>query len=194
MQQFKVADKEPRFGARLSTDERGCLFDERFREFVEGSPYFTNGSYAGIEALGALRIAARAMALEMERWAERHGLSQGRLQILVRLRRAPNHQLPLGELADVLDVSPRNVTGLVDHLERDGLVERVPDPTDRRSVMARLTEAGMQRHSEVWGEAIEAQNRLIASFTADELVQLRHLCLRVLQHVNAQGTWEEPRT
>ena len=133
------------------------------------------------------------MTLEMERWAERHGLSQGRLQILVRLRRAPNQQLPLGELADVLDVSPRNVTGLVDHLERDGLVERIPDTNDRRSVMARLTPAGMKRHGEAWGEAIEAQNRLIETFTPDELAQLRHLCLRVLQHVGSQDAREEAR-
>jgi DNA-binding MarR family transcriptional regulator len=188
MYQSKNGEKESRFAPRLATDERGCLFDERFREFVKGSPYFDEGkSPAGIEALAAFRMAARAMSLEMERWAERHGLSQGRLWILMRLRRAPEHQLPLGELADVLDVSPRNVTGLVDHLERDGLVERVPDPNDRRSVMARLTPAGIARHSEVWQEALEAQNRLVETFTAEEIVQLRHLCLRVLQQIGAQA-------
>src|SRR6266853_654254 len=51
----------------------------------------------------------------------------------------------LGDLADELDSTPRNITGLVDHLERDGLVERVPDPQDRRSVRARLTPAGRER-------------------------------------------------
>jgi DNA-binding MarR family transcriptional regulator len=187
MYQARNGDKESRFSPRLATDERGCLFDERFREFVKGSPYIAESkSPAGIEALAALRMAARAMGLEMERWAERHGLSQGRLWILMRLRRAPGHQLPLGELAEVLDVSPRNVTGLVDHLERDGLVERVPDPGDRRSVMARLTPAGISRHNEIWREALEAQNRLVETFTPEELAQLRHLCLRVLQHMGAQ--------
>jgi DNA-binding MarR family transcriptional regulator len=39
-------------------------------------------------------------------------------------------------------VTARNVAGLVDTLERDGLTERLPHPTDRRAILVRLTPAG----------------------------------------------------
>lgn len=45
-------------------------------------------------------------------------------------------------LARALDVTPRNVTGLVDGLVRDGLVTREPDPQDRRATRVTLTETG----------------------------------------------------
>src|SRR5205807_97506 len=88
-----------------------------------------------VEAMTALRITARLSRQLMDRWAETHGLSEGRIHVLFRLADAPGHQLPLGELAEQLDVTARNVTGLIDHLERDGLVERVDDPDDRRSTI-----------------------------------------------------------
>src|SRR5260370_2784001 len=81
----------------------------------------------------------------MDGWADKHGLSEGRLRVLWALKAAPERQLPLGELADQLEVTPRNVTGLIDHLERDGLVERIDDPADRRLTYARLTMAGAER-------------------------------------------------
>jgi len=45
-------------------------------------------------------------------------------------------------LAGALRVSPRNITGLVDALEADGLAIRDPHPTDRRALLVSLTEAG----------------------------------------------------
>lgn len=45
-------------------------------------------------------------------------------------------------LAAALNVSPRNITGLVDALESAGYVERTPHPTDRRSTLVTLTSLG----------------------------------------------------
>lgn len=47
-------------------------------------------------------------------------------------------------LASALDVTPRNVTGLVDALESTGFVHRRPHPTDRRAILVELTESGEQ--------------------------------------------------
>jgi DNA-binding MarR family transcriptional regulator len=80
-----------------------------------------------------------------------------------------------------LDSTPRNVTGLVDHLERDGLVERVPDPEDRRSVRARLTEKGQAKIDGIWKEGLQHQYALAGGLTKDEMAQLRHLCLTLVQ-------------
>jgi DNA-binding MarR family transcriptional regulator len=133
------------------------------------------------EALAALRVAGKAMRLQMDRFAERHGLSEGRLFVLFHLGRAPQHQLPLGEIAEHLDVSPRNITGLIDHLERDGLVERIHDLNDRRSIQARLTTRGLQTLSDLWDEARASQLSAVTDFSPEELRELRRLCLRVAE-------------
>ena len=56
-----------------------------------------------------------------------------------KLQRGPSTQR---ELADALQVSPRNVTGLVDALVATGFVSREPHPSDRRATLVQFTEHG----------------------------------------------------
>ena len=164
----------------LARDESGRLYSVHMRELLD--PLKTDISV--IEAMAALRIAGKMMHHLQERWAETHGLSEGRLGVLFRLYRCG--PTPLGDLASDLDSTPRNITGLVDHLERDGLVERVPDPEDRRSVRARLTDAGRGRIESIWKEAFEHQHEIAAGMTKEELAQLRHLCLQLVQNARKE--------
>jgi DNA-binding MarR family transcriptional regulator len=119
-----------------------------------------------------------------EKWAEKHGLSEGRLGVLFRLYRCG--PTPLGDLATDLDSTPRNITGLVDHLERDGLVERVPDSEDRRSVRARLTEAGRTRIVAIWQEGLAHQREVAGEMSNEDLAQLRHLCLQLVENARKE--------
>ena len=166
--------------ANLALDLDGRLYDRRIREMLAQGPFRQANSEAS-EALAALRVAGKAIRQQMDRFAERHGLSEGRLFLLFQLGRAPQHQLPLGEIAGHLDVSPRNITGLIDHLEKDGLVERVPDVADRRSIQARLTPAGLEKLEQLWQQVRDGQLAMVADFTPQELAQLRHLCLRLVE-------------
>jgi DNA-binding MarR family transcriptional regulator len=50
----------------------------------------------------------------------------------------------IGELAEAEQVEPPTMTRLVDGMERDGYVERSPDPQDRRAVMVRATAKGTE--------------------------------------------------
>ncbi len=52
---------------------------------------------------------------------------------------------PLKDLADALSCSRATITGIVDTLEKNRLVERQPNPLDRRSLLVALTEAGRSR-------------------------------------------------
>jgi DNA-binding MarR family transcriptional regulator len=169
---------------RLECDQEGRLYDHRLRALVAKGPRLRGANLAAIEALAAMRMAGHGLLLLTDRWAEKHGLSDGRLQVLFVLRRSPDNRLALGEIADTLHVSPRNVTGLIDALERDHLVQRVPDPDDRRSVQARLTEAGLGKIGQVWRESFLRQVELTRDFSPDELAQLRHLCLRLVQNMS----------
>src|SRR5918997_1227922 len=68
------------------------------------------------------------------------GLTTSRTHLLWELRRlGPSTQQAL---ASAMQVTPRNVTGLVDALESHGYVERRPHPTDRRALQVTLTDLG----------------------------------------------------
>ncbi|MDQ2943112.1 MAG: MarR family transcriptional regulator [Candidatus Dormibacteraeota bacterium] len=164
----------------LARDDSGRLYSVRMRQLFD--PLQVNMSV--VEAMAALRIAGRALHHLHERWADQHGLSEGRLGVLFRLYRCG--PTPLGDLAADLDSTPRNITGLVDHLEKDGLVERVPDPDDRRSVHARLTEAGRVRIEAIWKEGLEHQHEIAEGLSKDDLVQLRHLCLQLVENARKE--------
>jgi DNA-binding MarR family transcriptional regulator len=166
-------------------DASGFLHDAALRRSVVDMG--GRGSVEILEALGALRLAAKQIHDGMERFAERHGLSESRLRVLMRLQHAPSHQLTLGALAVVLNVSPRTMTDIVDVLERDSLVRRLPDPVDRRSVFAVLTDAGVSRIAAVRKDALKTQAAVARGFTADQLVQLRHLCLLLVRNLSDQG-------
>ena len=55
----------------------------------------------------------------------------------------------VSDLADALRIAPRSATEVADGLEARGLVERAPDPADRRAVLLRLTDAGRAIRDEV---------------------------------------------
>ncbi|MHB8588045.1 MAG: MarR family winged helix-turn-helix transcriptional regulator [Candidatus Dormibacteraceae bacterium] len=164
----------------LARDENGRLYSVRMRELFD--PLHIDMSV--VEAMAALRIAGRALHHLQEKWAERYGLTEGRMGVLFRLLRCGS--TPLGDLASDLNSTPRNITGLVDHLERDGLVERVPDPDDRRSVRANLTEAGRVRIESIWKEGLEHQHEIADGLSKEDLAQLRHLCLQLVDNARKE--------
>src|ERR1700686_4115802 len=149
---MKPTDGDVQAVHELARDEAGRLYSVRMRQLFD--PLKEDMSV--IEAVSALRIAGRALHHMQERWADKHGLSEGRLGVLFRLYRCG--ATPLGDLATDLDSSPRNITGRADPPGRDGLVDRVPDPDDRRSVRANLTEAGRIRIESIWKEGFEHQH------------------------------------
>jgi DNA-binding MarR family transcriptional regulator len=168
----------------VAAGEDGLLFSPQMREVL--SERVPAEALPAVEAFAAMGIAARQLRSRMERWCETEGLSETRLGILFMLRHA-GAAVPLGALAARMHVTPRNVTGLIDHLERDGLVARVPDPEDRRSVLAQLTERGRERVDAISGENFRRQHGLLAGFSNDELAQLRHLCLKLVNNMEKFG-------
>ena len=171
--------KDVRF--ELARDEQGRLYNAGMRKLIGKIPF----DLSAVEALGALRMAGKSLHQLQEKWAEMHGLTEGRLTVMFRLFRCG--ATPLGDLAEDMDTTPRNITGLVDNLERDGLVERIPDPDDRRSVKASLTAAGKAQIQAIWKEGMEKQFEIIPKeMTKDDLAQLRHLCLLLVENARKE--------
>lgn len=67
----------------------------------------------------------------------------GEYQVLVYLSEAPQHSMRMIDLARALHLSPSGLTRRLDGLVANGLVERVPSRSDRRVMLAVMTEAGM---------------------------------------------------
>lgn len=111
--------------------------------------------------LGALH----EMEAHLEGALGRVGLSLAKFRTLSHLVEA-KEPVPLGSLADRCACVRSNMTQLVDRLEADGLVERVSDPTDRRSVRAALTVQGRARHAE-GAEILEQAEREVFARLGD---------------------------
>jgi DNA-binding MarR family transcriptional regulator len=86
-----------------------------------------------------LHDAARHLRNVFDEKAREHRTTRARCMILARLERQPG--LSQNELAAITEVAPITVARLIDRLEAQGLVERCPDPKDRRIWRLRLTRA-----------------------------------------------------
>ncbi len=96
------------------------------------------------QAVAPLELAEATMAfvLAFDAWVKKAsmanaGESVARLRLLNELH--CNGPRKMAELADALGVTPRNITALVDALEAEGQLRRVPHPTDRRVTMVEIT-------------------------------------------------------
>jgi DNA-binding MarR family transcriptional regulator len=74
-----------------------------------------------------------------------HGLTFARYEALVLLTFARRGRLPMRVMGERLQLHPTSVTNIVDRLQADHLVERNSHPTDRRTTLVTITEAGRQR-------------------------------------------------
>lgn len=74
----------------------------------------------------------------------RHGITFSEYDVLLRLARAPERALTMGELAERTMLSPSGTTRLVDRLEASGLLVRRPAPGDGRVALATLTPDGLR--------------------------------------------------
>lgn len=77
-----------------------------------------------------------------------HGLTFARYEALVLLTFARRSSLPMRVMGERLQLHPTSVTNIVDRLEKDGLVKRVPHPTDRRTTLVDITDDGRNRQEE----------------------------------------------
>ncbi|MFG1811734.1 MarR family winged helix-turn-helix transcriptional regulator [Streptomyces sp. NPDC049040] len=103
-----------------------------------------------------------------------HGLSVPRLRLL-RALATSTEPLRMRDLGEALNVAARTVTSLVDALEREGLVDRVRHPTDRRAYLLALTELGRGVHARAEEIDRSALSTATAGLDAGQRAQLLEL-------------------
>jgi DNA-binding MarR family transcriptional regulator len=114
------------------------------------------------------------------------GLTFARYEVLMLLIFSRQGRLPLGKIGERLQVHPASVTNAVDRLERDGLVRRVPNPSDGRGVLAAITPAGQRLAARATDVVNEGVFRHLALDDA-QLAELYEL-LRVLRRAEGDFT------
>lgn len=82
------------------------------------------------DLLFLLHDVARLTRVEADKRARQHGMTRAQWAILIWLERQPG--ISQKELSEILEVEPITVARLIDRLEARGMVERRPDPRDRR--------------------------------------------------------------
>jgi len=117
---------------------------------------------------------ARAIHLQARERLAPIGLTPAAARALGTLARN-GEPMRMSDLAARLHVVPRSATTVVDALEEAGLIERRPDPEDRRSTLVHLTARGRERVHELRAARIEAGDELLSPLTEAERAQLRTL-------------------
>ena len=116
------------------------------------------------------------------------GLQPGEFDVLATLRRSgPPYELTPTELFEVTMMSSGGMTARPDRLERRDLVERRPNPEDRRGVLVRLTGQGVDLIERVVPEHLANEARLTACLTDKELLRLSELLKKLLRHAEDLG-------
>lgn len=122
--------------------------------------------YLSIRAVIGLTEAGEALKDFMSTHFAKYGLSSAKFNALVHLHMAGDRGLNQSELGGKMLVSRANITGLIDRLEKDGLVVRRDDPSDKRAFRVCLTgraaalmQAFLPVHNDTVHRALSALDR-----------------------------------
>jgi DNA-binding MarR family transcriptional regulator len=109
-----------------------------------------------------------------------HGLTFARYEALVLLRFSRAGSLPMSIMGQRLQLHPTSITNIVDRLQGSGLVARLPHPTDGRTTLVEITDAGRERCAAATG-AVTGVDFGLVGLDADEVRTLTDLLARVRQ-------------
>ncbi|MGH9157257.1 MAG: MarR family winged helix-turn-helix transcriptional regulator [Acidimicrobiales bacterium] len=123
--------------------------------------------------------------------AERLGLHATDSKTMSLLER--RGRLSAGEIAQSTGLTTAAVTALIDRLERRGLVQRTPDPSDRRRVMVEPTPDGIARFAPFFEAPRRSLARLYAPYATDELAIILDFLTRSAERLRAE-TRQLPQT
>jgi DNA-binding MarR family transcriptional regulator len=120
-------------------------------------------------AMASMMRAHQTMIAELDRLLKPHDMSRTAFLLMSTLLTSRDHTRPLGQLSRHLMVHPTTVTLVIDQLEGKEQVSRRPHPTDRRTVLATLTEEGRRAVTKAASDLAGAQFGLTG--TSDTMAQ-----------------------
>lgn len=127
-----------------------------------------------------IKDVSRLSGLNFEREAAGLNLTLAQCKVLIYLQRSQG--ISQVRLAELTDTDPMTLVRILDRMEREGLIERRPDPADRRARRLFMTAAAEPLVDEIWRIAARARAATLGALSPDERVVLVELLERV--HAN----------
>lgn len=136
-----------------------------------------------LQAWMALAAMLTKLPAAMDRQLQRDaGLTHFEYRVLIGLDRAPERTLRMGQLADFTASQLPRLSQVATRLERRGWLARHPDPTDGRSTLVSLTDAGMAKLKVSAPGHVTAVRRLVFdSLSATQVRQMAQIARRLVQ-------------
>jgi MarR family transcriptional regulator, 2-MHQ and catechol-resistance regulon repressor len=142
-----------------------------------------------ITAFGMLAEAFLGLSDKLEKQLAEYDLKPLEFEVILRLGRSPNAALRMTDLAAQTHITTSGVTRIVDRLEEDGLVRRVPCESDRRGYFAQLTASGKTRLESILPGHVELIEHWFTSRLSDhDLTSLLASLRTVRDAVNPHAT------
>jgi DNA-binding MarR family transcriptional regulator len=155
----------------------------RYGEELPGAD--TDAIESILALLRTVRVHRTAVTRQLESLDLDVGMTGARFTLLMTLYFSRENLLAQNEISRELNVSRTNITNLIDGLERDGLVDRVPNPSDRRVSYAQLTDSGRALCIKLMPKMTELMEDGLTGFSDDEKSQFKQFLYRVQRNIIA---------
>jgi DNA-binding MarR family transcriptional regulator len=176
-----MADSVNSPGSHAPADPAGADLEAARGAAFSGRPDPAPADLA-VSVVGRLfRLAPRLMDLQ-DLGARQYGLGFARGRVLWALNESG--PVLMRALSQVLGISPRTVTGLVDALEADGWVTRSPHPADRRATIISLTPAAEAALARLHDSYEGLAHDLLGDLPADDLARCRAVITTVEERLD----------
>jgi DNA-binding MarR family transcriptional regulator len=129
---------------------------------------------------------AQLMDKKIDELSAAYGAHRSEGDVLFTLRRAgPPYRLSPSRLAESLLVTSGTMTNRLDRLEGRGLVRRIPNPNDRRSLDVELTELGLRIADQAVTTHIANEQAMLTPLTARDREELTRITRKLIAHLEA---------
>ena len=143
---------------------------------------------APVEVFSRISRLARLLDKARREAFTAHRVEPWEFDVLAALRRAGKpYQLTPGALLRETLVTSGTMTNRVDRLVERGLVERLPDPRDRRGVLVRLSAAGKKTVDGAFETLLASERELLADLSEDERRDLAGMLRRLMRPLRGPG-------
>ena len=151
----------------------------------EFSRRYPNMNPSAIKTCTALLRTGSELLTAFETMLGNHGLSQGRFLTLIVMNRDPEEEVSPSSLAEKIGVRRATMTGLLDRLERDDMIERLAHHRDRRKIGVRLTSNGRQVLAAMLPDYYRSIAKIMTNLSEKERLELMSLLGKVNQGLSS---------
>ena len=138
-----------------------------------------------IEAIQALFHFSVDLEKSIDQFHTKNGFSRSRYLVLMVLLHEPTQRMAPNEIAQKLNVTRGNMTGIIDHLVKDGYVKKYQDEKDRRQVWIEMTVEGDQYLKKIFPDYFKRLGKMMSVISKDEIESLIRIVRKLHGGVDA---------